>query len=664
MATFAHAENHRLRRIATILTAVLIASLLPMLAPSAASAAAPAYFTQVGSQQSVEFQGHRYFFANDDRHGLELWRTNGTKAGTELLIDVNPGDAASHSLKSESLDRHYFVPTPTNLYLIAPICTTETCSLSRSYSNGIYRVDVGARKLVPIVTGGYDLIANLGTKALLKPFYSDTLAVFDSKTETVAPLTGVHKFIYYVSHPDVAAAVVKGVAYFPAEDAAGDQEVWRTDGTQSGTYRLKNIRASASSYPSGFVAGTNRVYFAADDGFSGSEIWTSDGTEKGTVRLTEHGDGTANAQLSATPPSMVTVGDRLYYYVSTTKYGLELWTTTGTPASVKLVRDLGAGTQSAQITHMIRVGDKLAFFRPGTGGQDVWVTDGTSKGTVRVAAGAGLGTTPAQPPYYRTPQTEPTVVAGQLIFQRLQGLNKDVWQTGTLPTTSKRIARHSNASGRVTQLLPVGNRLFYTVPTQERTFAPTRYVPQFATITAVKPKLTTTPTPKITGTALVGKTLKAVPGTWKPAKVTLKYQWLRGGKAITGATKSTYKLVKADAGKKITVKVTGSKSGYASASKTSKAVTALHALTKTPKPKITGTATVGKTLKAVPGTWKPAKVTVKYQWLRGGKAIKGATKSTYKLVSADKGKKISVKVTGSKKNHKSVAKTSAAKTVK
>jgi NADH:ubiquinone oxidoreductase subunit C len=176
--------------------------------------------------------------------------------------------------------------------------------------------------------------------------------------------------------------------------------------------------------------------------------------------------------------------------------------------------------------------------------------------------------------------------------------------------------------------------------------------------------LTKMPVPKVTGTAIVGKTLKAVPGAWAPAKVTLKYQWLRAGKAIKGATKSTYKLVKADAGKRITVKVTGSKSGYASASKTSKAVTALHALTKTPTPKITGTATVGKTLKAVPGTWAPAKVTLKYQWLRAGKAIKGATKSSYKLVSADKGKKVTVKVTGSKKNYKSVAKTSAAKTIR
>jgi hypothetical protein len=47
----------------------------------------------------------------------------------------------------------------------------------------------------------------------------------------------------------------------------------------------------------------------------------------------------------------------------------------------------------------------------------------------------------------------------------------------------------------------------------------------------------------------------------------------RDGKTIKGATKSSYKLVKADAGKKISVKVTGTKTGYTTVSKTSSKVT-------------------------------------------------------------------------------------------
>ena len=54
---------------------------------------------------------------------------------------------------------------------------------------------------------------------------------------------------------------------------------------------------------------------------------------------------------------------------------------------------------------------------------------------------------------------------------------------------------------------------------------------------------------------------------------TLSYQWKRGGTAISGATSATYKTVSADAGKAITVTVTGTKAGYTTLSKTSAAKT-------------------------------------------------------------------------------------------
>lgn len=78
--------------------------------------------------------------------------------------------------------------------------------------------------------------------------------------------------------------------------------------------------------------------------------------------------------------------------------------------------------------------------------------------------------------------------------------------------------------------------------------------------------------------------------------------------------------------------------------------------------KITGTPKVGKTLKAVPGTTDGA--TVKYQWLSGGKAIKGATKPSLKLTKAMKGKKVTVKATYSKNGFLKTVQTSKAVTVK
>jgi len=184
-----------------------------------------------------------------------------------------------------------------------------------------------------------------------------------------------------------------------------------------------------------------------------------------------------------------------------------------------------------------------------------------------------------------------------------------------------------------------------------------------STTAAVAPaSLTAKPKPTITGKAIVGKVLTAHSGTWKPATVTRGYQWKRAGIAIEGATASTYKLVADDIKSKITVTVTGSKLGYTTAGKTSAATATVvgKPLTATPVPRITGAATVGTTLTASAGTWSPAPVELSYQWKRSGVVIGDATASSYQLVLADKGKKITVVVKGIKLGYASVSKASKA----
>lgn len=175
---------------------------------------------------------------------------------------------------------------------------------------------------------------------------------------------------------------------------------------------------------------------------------------------------------------------------------------------------------------------------------------------------------------------------------------------------------------------------------------------------AVGPKLTASPKPTISGTAAVGKTLTAK-AAWAPSSAKVTYQWYRGSAAITGATKKTYKLTAADKGKKLKVTVKGP--AYEPTSVTSaatKAVTAGKLTTATPK--ISGTAKVGKKLTAKAGTWGPGTVKLTYQWYRGSSKITGATKKTYTLKKADKGKKITVKVKGTKSGYTSATKSSKA----
>ncbi len=182
-----------------------------------------------------------------------------------------------------------------------------------------------------------------------------------------------------------------------------------------------------------------------------------------------------------------------------------------------------------------------------------------------------------------------------------------------------------------------GLRTGYTVTT--RTSATTGAV--------ANATFSTTPTPDISGTAKVGETLTADAGTWKPTPTKLTYQWLRDGKTISGATKSTYTVQVADSKAKLSVVTTATRTGYDTASKTSAATAAVTGGTlSAPRPKISGTVKVGRTLKVTAGTWSPSGAKLSYQWYANSAAIKDATGTSYTLTTSEKDKAITVKVTG------------------
>jgi surface antigen len=167
------------------------------------------------------------------------------------------------------------------------------------------------------------------------------------------------------------------------------------------------------------------------------------------------------------------------------------------------------------------------------------------------------------------------------------------------------------------------------------------------------------PVPVVSGRPNVLGTLTVDAGKWSPSDTTVKRQWLRDGVDIVGATGASYTLVDDDLDAAISVRVTGSRVGFTSAAATSVPVTVKDAeKVKAAKPTITGTAKVGKKLTAKPGAWGPAPVKFSYQWRRDGVVIEGATSSAYTLVEADKGAKLTVKVTGNKTGYLSVSKTS------
>jgi hypothetical protein len=174
---------------------------------------------------------------------------------------------------------------------------------------------------------------------------------------------------------------------------------------------------------------------------------------------------------------------------------------------------------------------------------------------------------------------------------------------------------------------------------------------------------TTVTRPEIEGTAKVGNILTAEVSGWAPTPESWNYQWYRNGGVIPGATQSSYALVGSDAGKRITVTVTGIKARYAPTSQTSTATPKVTEGTfQTVVPTITGTVQVGHKLTATAPGWSPTPDHWYYRWFRNNKSISGASKSTYTLVAADAGKRITVRMTGLKTGYTTAVRTSAATT--
>ncbi len=122
----------------------------------------------------------------------------------------------------------------------------------------------------------------------------------------------------------------QSIAFFSANDGTNGSELWKTDGTSAGTQMVKNINSgSFSSSPTGFTQLTNKVLFFANNGINGTEPWVTDGTSAGTFILKDINTG-LNSSFYSFGTKPVSLSSNGYFEAYNTSNIPALWTTDGT----------------------------------------------------------------------------------------------------------------------------------------------------------------------------------------------------------------------------------------------------------------------------------------------------------------------------------------------
>jgi ELWxxDGT repeat protein len=213
--------------------------------------------------------------------------------------------------------------------------------------------------------------------------------------------------------------------YFLGSDPAHGLELWRTDGTAAGTWRVTDVCAGpCDARPLWIEVFQGQVYFSADDGISGRELWASTGAP-GDARLVRD---LCPGPCSGDPVEMKAAGGHLFFDAFDGT-GRQLWATGGSRGTTVPLRRLCAGAlQCIQYRGIEALGDLVLFTVSGESYQQLWRSDGTVAGTGPLADFVPGGVPVA---------AEPIARLGSLIyFWAEDGL----WQTDGTAAGTRRIA--------------------------------------------------------------------------------------------------------------------------------------------------------------------------------------------------------------------------------
>ena len=345
--------------------------------------------------------GDDLFFTAAAGNTAQLWKTDGTRAGTMLLADIGQafGDDDGPPLQvhlagvtlANGTRRLFFrawfdecevwtsdgTPAGT-MRLMAGSCLQDDAKDPDEPRN------VGLASLGDVVVFGG---CNGDQATNCEPWRTD------GTPDGTAPLADIVPGLDG-SDPSQFTAVGDAI-FFIAFSPDGGWGLWKTDGTSHGTVRLANVAPSyfRNDYPGavapalGALAPVGRTLFlSACDAPTGCELWKSDGTGAGTRQVA---DIVPNPPIAGSQPDdLIGIGGRLVFLAEDPAAGRELWQSNGTADGTTRIAGLTPGVLSSTIRSLTPAGRLLFFTRSASWDHnEVWRTDGTEAGTVRLVAG-------------------------------------------------------------------------------------------------------------------------------------------------------------------------------------------------------------------------------------------------------------------------------------
>lgn len=333
-----------------------------------------------------------YFFASDREHGRELWRTDGTESNTLMVADLRAG-LASFVAGSEMV-------AVNNLLFFVGYNGTSTGALYASDGTGPGTHLVFSAHPQALIGGsgiGYKWLFPYNNKLLFfsndstfgyELYISDGTSSGTHLVKDINPSTG--SYIDHSSTNNPRFTQCNNAVYFFATDSVHGNEVWKTDGTDTGTYILKDINPGIfTSNPSNFTAYNNLLFFSSNDGIHGYEPWISDGTNSGTLLLKDIYPGSnlyGNYLNTALTYGATNILNGIFFFLANDSiHGFGLWKTDGTAAGTQLVNDILVDASSGNNLIMAGIHDSLlVFMQSDSTGYGIYSTQGDSANTTLV----------------------------------------------------------------------------------------------------------------------------------------------------------------------------------------------------------------------------------------------------------------------------------------